>query len=227
MDAAALDLTPRGTASIEVLVNGPIQTNSYVVISSGECLIIDPAWEGENLVVHIRAEHPGVHVLGSVCTHGHADHVGGVAGVRAAVGADALYELCVKDATVPHANIEEQRVMWGIETPDPGEPTRLLAEGDTIELGDICLQVIEAPGHTPGGIVLFAATEQGNIAFVGDTLFPGSHGRTDLSGGDEAAILRSLSKLARLLPPDTVCLTGHGDSTTVARELMQNPFMQM
>lgn len=80
--------------------------------------------------------------------------------------------------------------MWGIETPDPGEPTRLLAEGDTIELGDICLQVIEVPGHTPGGIVLFAATEQGNIAFVGDTLFPGSHGRTDLSGGDEAAILR-------------------------------------
>lgn len=60
--------------------------------------------------------------------------------------------------------------MWGIETPDPGEPTRLLAEGDTIEVGDVCLQVIETPGHTPGGIVLFAATEQGNIAFVGDTL---------------------------------------------------------
>lgn len=117
--------------------------------------------------------------------------------------------------------------MWGIETPDPGEPTRLLAEGDTIEVGDVCLQVIETPGHTPGGIVLFAATGQGNIAFVGDTLFPGSHGRTDLSGGDEAAIMRSLAKLAKMLPPDTVCLMGHGDSTTVARELMQNPFMQM
>ena len=88
--------------------------------------------------------------------------------------------------------------MWGIETPDPGEPTRLLAEGDTIEVGDVCLQVIET----------------------------GSHGRTDLSGGDEAAIMRSLSKLAKTLPPDTVCLTGHGDSTTMARELMQNPFMQ-
>lgn len=227
MAVATLDLTPRGSVSIETLVNGPIQTNSYAVISSGECLIIDPAWEGESIVGHIRAGHPDVHVLGAVCTHGHADHVGGVAGVRAAVGPDALYGLCDKDAAVPHMNIEEQRAMWGIETPDPGEPTRLLAEGDTIELGAICLQVIEAPGHTPGGIVLFAATEQGNIAFVGDTLFPGGHGRTDLSGGDEAAILRSLSKLARLLPPDTVCLTGHGDSTTVARELMQNPFMQM
>ena len=227
MSAVSLDLTPKGSVEIETLVNGPIQTNSYAVISDNECVIIDPAWEGERLVEHIRAEHPDVQVLGAICTHGHADHVGGVAGFRAAVGADALYELCGKDAAVPHANIEEQRAMWGIETPDPGEPTRLLAEGDTIELGDICLQVIEVPGHTPGGIVLFAATEQGNIAFVGDTLFPGSHGRTDLAGGDEAAILRSLSKLAHMLPPDTVCLTGHGDSTTMARELMQNPFMRM
>lgn len=227
MDDTTLDLTPRGAASIETLVNGPIQTNSYAVMSNGECLIVDPAWEGERLVEHILAAHPGVRVLGAVCTHGHADHVGGVAGVRAAVGEDCLYELCVRDVTVPHANIEEQRSMWGIETPDPGEPTRLLAEGDTVEVGDVCLQVIETPGHTPGGIVLFAATEQGNIAFVGDTLFPGSHGRTDLSGGDEAAIMRSLSKLAKVLPPDTVCLTGHGGSTTVARELIQNPFMQM
>lgn len=227
MGDMTLDLTPRGAASIETLVNGPIQTNSYAVISNDECLIVDPAWEGERLVEHIRTAHPEVRVLGSVCTHGHADHVGGVAGVRAVVGDSALYELCAKDVTVPRANIEEQRAMWGIETPDPGEPTRLLAEGDTIEVGDVCLQVIETPGHTPGGIVLFAATERGNIAFVGDTLFPGSHGRTDLSGGDEAAIMRSLSKLAKMLPPDTVCLTGHGDSTTMARELMQNPFMQM
>lgn len=225
MGAMALDLTPRGSVSIETLVNGPIQTNSYAVISSGECLIVDPAWEGGRLVEHIQAEHPEVRVLGSVCTHGHADHVGGVAGVRAAVGGSALYELCAKDVAVTRTNIEEQRVMWGIETAGPGEPTRLLAEGDVVEFGNACLQVIETPGHTPGGIVLFAATEQGNIAFVGDTLFPGSHGRTDLSGGDEAAIVRSLSKLARLLPPDTVCLTGHGDSTTMARELAQNPFM--
>ena len=211
MSAVSLDVTPKGSVEIETLVNGPIQTNSYAVISDNECVIIDPAWEGERLVEHIRAEHAGVRVLGAVCTHGHADHVGGVAGVRTTVGEGCQYELCAKDAAVPHANIKEQRAMWGIETPDPGEPTCLLAEGDAIEVGDI----------------LFAATEQGSIAFVGDTLFPGSHGRTDLAGGDEAAILRSLSKLARLLPPDTVCLTGHGDSTTMARELMQNPFMQV
>ncbi len=166
MGDMTLDLTPRGAASIEALVNGPIQTNSYAVISNDECLIVDPAWEGERLVEHIHTAHPEVRVLGSVCTHGHADHVGGVAGVRAVVGDSALYELCAKDVTVPRANIEEQRAMWDIETPDPGEPTRLLAEGDTIEVGDVCLQVIETPGHTPGGIVLFAATEQGNICLL-------------------------------------------------------------
>ncbi|MFB0916510.1 MAG: MBL fold metallo-hydrolase, partial [Collinsella sp.] len=101
MGDMTLDLTPRGAASIEALVNGPIQTNSYAVISNDECLIVDPAWEGERLVEHIRTAHPEVRVLGSVCTHGHADHVGGVAGVRAVVGDSALYELCAKDVTVP------------------------------------------------------------------------------------------------------------------------------
>ncbi len=151
MSAVSLDLTPKGSVEIETLVNGPIQTNSYAVISDNECVIIDPAWEGERLVEHVRAEHPGVRVLGAACTHGHADHVGGVAGVRTAVGEYCQYELCAKDVAVPHANIEEQRAMWGIETPDPGEPTRLLAEGDAIEVGDICLQVIETPGIRRAG----------------------------------------------------------------------------
>ncbi len=145
MSAVSLDVTPKGSVEIETLVNGPIQTNSYAVISDNECVIIDPAWEGERLVEHVRAEHPGVRMLGAVCTHGHADHVGGVAGVRTAVGEGCQYELCAKDVAVPHANIEEQLAMWGIETPDPGEPTHLLAEGDAIEVGDICLQVIETP----------------------------------------------------------------------------------
>ena len=116
--------------------------------------------------------------------------------------------------------------MWGIETPDPGEPTRLLAEGDTIEVGDVCLQVIETPGHTPGGIVLFAATETGNVAFVGDTLFPGGHGRVDLEGGDGAQIIRSLGKMAAVLPADTLCLIGHGGTTTIGEERKSNMFMR-
>lgn len=221
-----LDCTPRGTLAVECLVNGPIETNTYFVGSAGEWIAIDPAWDGETLVRRFFQEHPDDRLLGAVCTHGHADHVGGVAGVRAALGEDALYALCAKDVAIPAQNIAEQRAGWGIETPEPGEPTRLLAEGDAINVGECILQVIETPGHTPGGIVLFAACENGNIAFVGDTLFPGGHGRTDLAGGDGAAILDSLSKLPRLLPADTTCLVGHGPATTIQAELARNPFMR-
>lgn len=220
-----LDIAPQGSVSIECLVNGPIETNSYFVGSAGEWVVVDPAWDGAALVERFYAEHPGEMLLGAVCTHGHADHVGGMAGVRVAMGEGCLYALPAKDAELPAQNIAEQRALWGIDTPDPGAPTRLIAEGDTLAVGEVTIQVMEVPGHTPGGVVLFIATEEGNIAFVGDTLFPNSHGRTDLAGGDEAAICRSLKKMARELPSDTVCLVGHGPATTMQSELAHNPFM--
>lgn len=219
-----LDLKATGTLSVEAVVNGPIKTNTYFAVSDGEALIIDPAWDGEKLARRFREDHPGVAVRAMVCTHGHADHLGGVAGLRRALGPDVPFILPADDAGEVSESIVRQR-RWRIDTPDPGEPSRLVAEGDVIEVGSARLQVIATPGHTPGGIVLFAATEEGNLAFVGDTLFPGTHGRTDLPGGDEDVILESLAKMGRLLPPDTTCLIGHGPSTTIATELERNPFM--
>lgn len=222
----ALDITPHGAVQVESVVNGPIETNTYFLGCDGMWIVIDPAWEGEKLVEHFRSSHPAATLLGAVCTHGHADHVGGVSGVRRELGDDASFELSAKDVDTAKANIREQREMWGIETPDPGEPTRLLAEGDTVEVGSAVLQVIETPGHTPGGVVLFAATDGGDIAFVGDTLFPSGHGRTDLTGGNEVDMMHSLAKLGRLLPPETLCYTGHGPTTTMEQELANNPFMK-
>lgn len=219
-----LDLTPH-RVHVETVVNGPIETNTYLFGCDGVWVAIDPAWDGERLVEHFRDAHPGERLLGAVCTHGHADHVGGVAGIRSVLGPDALYALPEHDVDMPTVNIAEQRSMWGIDTPDPGSPTRLLHEGDTVTVGSASLQVIETPGHTPGGIVLFTVSADGPMAFVGDTLFPGSHGRTDLRGGDEAAIVHSLKKLARMLPSETRCLTGHGPSTSMAVELQVNPFI--
>ena len=221
-----LDTTARGAHDISCLVNGPIETNTYVVVSDGEAAIIDPAWDGEELVRRVQEAHPGVQLKTIICTHGHADHVGGVAGVRRALGENVGYLLPEADAPMVAVNIEHQRASWGIETEDPGAPTQPINEGDVIAVGNVRLQVIATPGHTPGGVVLFAATEAGNVAFVGDTLFPGSHGRTDLAGGDEAAILQSLAKLARLLPADTTCFVGHGPATTMERELTTNPFLR-
>ncbi len=221
-----LDLSPRGRIAVDCIVDGPLGTNVYVVTSGGEALVIDPAWDGAAIARRIADAHPDVRVTGIVCTHGHADHVGGVAALRRALGDQVPFMLSAGDVDIVAGSIVHQRQSWGVDAEDPGTPDRLLREGDAIAVGDAVLQVVETPGHTPGGIVLFAATEAGNIAFVGDTLFPGSCGRTDLAGGDEATLLRSLARMGRLLPADTFCFVGHGDGTTIERELASNPFMQ-
>lgn len=220
-----LDLEPRGSVSVECVVNGPIETNTYFVISGDEALVIDPAWEGEKLAHHFESAHPGVRIEAMACTHGHGDHVGGVAGMRRALGPGVPFAISEADAGRLEDAVREMRSTWNIAIEMPPAPDRVLRQGDTLTVGDAVFQVFDTPGHTPGGIVLFAATVEGDIAFVGDTLFPGGHGRTDLDGGREADIMRSLARLGTSLPSDTLCYIGHGPTTTIARELSSNPFM--
>ena len=106
------------------------------------------------------------------------------------------------------------------------DPDRTLAEGDVLTVGTATFTVMETPGHTPGGIVLVGGGSAEGVAFVGDTLFPGSHGRTDLKGGDEATIMASLARMAAEIDPATTLLCGHGPATTMARELATNPFLR-
>ena len=226
MELASLDLEPRGALEVSCVVNGPIQTNTYFACSEGEAVVIDPAWDGEALLAEFRKTHPNDAITAIICTHGHADHIGGVAGMRRVFGADVPFLISEADAGFMASAIDSMKAMWGFEFEMPPAPDRLLREGDTITFGDVELQVFETPGHTPGGIVLFCAAQTGDVAFVGDTLFPGAHGRTDLEGGDEAAIIRSLGKMARLLPDDTLCLIGHNETTTIAREKQDNLFMR-
>ena len=221
-----LNLEQCGALDISCAVNGPIQTNTYFVISDGEAVVIDPAWDGERLARDFRAAHPQVAIRAIICTHGHADHIGGVAGMRRALGPEVPFMISAVDAPIMGAAIESMKASWGFEFEEPPAPDRLLREGDIITFGAARLQVFETPGHTPGGIVLFCPASTGNVAFVGDTLFPGAHGRTDLPGGDEAQIIHSLGKMAHLLPDDTLCLIGHNESTTMARERATNLFMR-
>ena len=226
MELASLDLEPHGALDISCVVNGPIQTNTYFACSEGEAVVIDPAWDGEALLAEFRKTHPNDAIKAIVCTHGHADHIGGVAGMRRVLGGGVPFLISEADAGFMASAIDSMKAMWGFEFEMPPAPDRLLHEGDTVEFGDVTLQVFETPGHTPGGIVLFCAAQTGDVAFVGDTLFPGAHGRTDLEGGDEAAIIRSLGKMARLLPDDTLCFIGHNETTTIAREKQTNLFMR-
>lgn len=215
-----------GALDISCVVNGPIQTNTYFACSQNEAIVIDPAWEGDRLIKDFLASHPKVELKAIVCTHAHADHMGGVAGARRVLGPQVPFIISRTDAQIIPYAVPSMKAMWNIEFEEPLAPDRTVEEGDTIEFGNVSLQVLMTPGHTPGGMVLYGALESGDVAFVGDTLFPGAHGRTDLEGGDELAILDSLGKIGHYLPAETLCLCGHNATTTVGDEVASNLFMR-
>lgn len=221
-----LNTDKKGSLAIHCVTNGPIQTNTYFAVSGDEAVIVDPAWEGERLAEAFAARCPGKRVAALICTHGHADHIGGVAGLRRVLGDEVPFLISEADSAIMGRAVAGMREMWGFDHELPPEPDRLLNEGDVVSFGDVELQVMATPGHTPGGIVLFCAASTGDVAFVGDTLFPGAHGRTDLDGGSEAEVIDSLGKMGRFLPEDTLCLIGHNDTTTIAEELQNNLFMR-
>ena len=138
----SLGLEPHGTLSIECVENGPIQTNTYFVISGGEAVVIDPAWEGEELARHFSVRHPEARIMALVCTHGHADHTGGVAGLRRALGDNVPFVIAADDVETARDHVGWLRQAWGIDTEQPPVPDRLLTEGDCIEFGDVSLQAI-------------------------------------------------------------------------------------
>ena len=197
----------------------PLATNCYAYASAGECLVVDPGGSGAAV-----AEHLGdVRVTLVAATHGHGDHVGGVAALCRATGAP--FAIHAADAALA-ARAGQMSEVGRAYDEDAPAPDRTLAEGDVLRVGTATFTVMETPGHTPGGIVLLGGGSAGGLAFVGDTLFPGSHGRTDLAGGDEGAIMASLSRMAAEIPPETMLLCGHGPTTSMAVELARNPFLR-
>lgn len=197
----------------------PLQTNCYAYVSEGECLVVDPGGSGAQLATVLD----DVRVTCVAATHGHGDHVGGVAALVRETGAP--YAIHAADAELARHAGEMSEVGRSYDDNAP-DPDRTLAEGDVLTVGTATFTVMETPGHTPGGIVLVGGGSAEGVAFVGDTLFPGSHGRTDLKGGDEATIMASLARMAAEIDPATTLLCGHGPATTMARELATNPFLR-
>lgn len=203
---------------LRVFLTSPLPTNTYAWISAGECLVVDPGDVGDLLADALS----DVAVKQVVCTHGHNDHASGVGKLVEATGASfAMAEPDVAWA-LAHAGRADH---WGRSYGSPmPQPDRLLVEGDTVVVGTATFTVYAAPGHTPGGIVLLGRGSAEGYCFVGDTIFAGSFGRTDLEGGDAVTMDATLHRLAGFIPGDTVLLSGHGEPTTMAHEVATTPF---
>lgn len=201
-------------------VVGQLDTNCYAYVSEGECMVVDPGACGERLATWVMEDARPVLV---VATHGHGDHVGGVKAFCKATGAP--FAISGKDAgrAMRAGHLDELGLVFDDDAP---APDRTLADGDVLSVGSARFRVVETPGHSPGSIVLLGGQTARGICFVGDTLFRGSHGRCDLTGGDPAAMKRSLARLRELVSPDTHLLCGHGPATTMGDELRDNPYLQ-
>lgn len=207
---------------IRQFVVGPIQTNCYAYVSEGECMVVDPGASGTAIAEHLK----DVQVTLVVATHRHHDHVCGVRALVEACGAP--WAISAVDAEGAQKALELSSHGFGPspELADPPAPDRLLSEGDVLKVGTATFTVIETPGHTEGGIVLLGGGSAQGIAFVGDTLFAGSCGRTDLLGGDHATMMDTLARLKTELPAETAILCGHGPASTMEVELATNPWLQ-
>jgi glyoxylase-like metal-dependent hydrolase (beta-lactamase superfamily II) len=204
---------------IETLPLGPIGTNGYIVgdDATRKAAVIDPGDEAPRLLAAIA--RLGLTVDQIIVTHAHFDHVGGVRGLVDATHAPFL----IHERELPVLEVASERAaaMFGITVPQPPNPDRLLREGDRLTFGGQTFRVVHTPGHSPGHICLIGD----GLAFVGDVVFQGSIGRTDLPGGDHETLLRSIATHILPLPDETVLYNGHGPATTVGHERRTNPFL--
>ena len=208
---------------VKAIAVGDYQSNAYIVSASkgGEAVLIDPGDEAGRLVKALE----GFTVRAIVLTHGHVDHIGAVEEVRRSIG-EADFIVGREDVGMIESPVKNLSALMGQFIRLKGA-TRAVQDGDEIAAGPLVLRVLATPGHTPGGISLYAAddgTGRGAV-FTGDTLFAGSIGRTDFPGGDMETLLESIRTKLLTLPQDTVVWPGHGPSTTIGAEKRENPFL--
>lgn len=199
---------------VEILEVGQLKTNCYLVFDekSREALIIDPGDDAEFIMAKIKDLDLKPKAI--LATHGHFDHVLAVTELKLAY--KISFYLNYQDKVILDRMKNTAKYFLHLDVGPKPFIDKYLKDKDIISLSDLKLQVLESPGHTPGGICLYCVLE--NFILTGDTIFAnGAFGRTDLQGGDEKIIKKSIKKILSF-PENTIVYSGHGESTTIKNE---------
>jgi glyoxylase-like metal-dependent hydrolase (beta-lactamase superfamily II) len=204
------------------LVFSPIEVNTYILSdNSGQCAVIDCACytqdEFDRLTGYISKKNLNPVLL--LNTHCHLDHI---FGNKMFLEKYNLGTLCHKDEEGNRNDSNHVADLFGLSMEAPPEPAGLIEDGSIITFGTSELQALFVPGHTSGSLAFYS--EKDKIVFTGDALFAGSIGRTDLKGGNYETLIHSITGKLFVLPPDTAVYPGHGEATTIEREMRTNPY---
>jgi len=202
----------------------PFFKNGFVLgcEETREGVVIDPGDDVDQLLDAVARHRLSITAI--LLTHAHLDHVTGVAKARQVLAVPIWLH---QDDNFLYEQVVQQGLMFGLQV-EPQPPVDHFYEGDVpLRFGRYIVRVRHTPGHCPGGVCLAVSKDGEETAtlFVGDTLFAGSIGRTDLPGGNRETLLRSIRDVLLRYPDDTIVWSGHGDQTTIGRERQTNPFL--
>jgi len=209
---------------VRTLLVGPLQACCYLVTAGGrEAVLIDPGGDDDLVAEHLRlASLTPTRIL---LTHGHIDHTAAVPALKRRYP-EAEVAIHEADAAMLTDGGAALATMIGLPF-EPCEPDRLLADGDTLSLGQQTVEVLHTPGHTPGGVSFLVRGDDGPpVVFSGDTLFAGGIGRTDFPGGDFALLIETIRTRLFPLGDEAIVFPGHGEPTTIGEERRTNPWLR-
>jgi hydroxyacylglutathione hydrolase len=203
---------------LKILTVGALDTNCYILgdEKTKQAVVIDPGGDFEIIEEHLEKLKLKVQYI--ILTHGHVDHIGALAKLKKATGAEILIHS--KDSTMlydPNQNLS----FFSGDRITTTKADKTLEEGDIIQCGGIKLQVLHTPGHTPGGISLLTD----KMIFTGDALFCGSIGRTNFPGSSYQKLIDSIKDKLLSKDDDFIVYPGHGPSSTIGEERKNNPFL--
>jgi hydroxyacylglutathione hydrolase len=200
----------------------PFQQNCSVVFDEAAKIgaVVDPG--GDVAQILKAVEQSGVKIEKILLTHGHIDHAGGAAELRDALS--VKIEGPNNEDMFLLERLPESGAQFGMAGVRSVVPDRWLREGDEVPVGGLVFDIFETPGHTPGSVVFY--NSENRFALVGDVLFQGSVGRTDLPRGDHATLIKSIREKLLPLGDDVVFLPGHGPAGNIGEERRTNPFLK-